>query len=68
MPRLKAGGELLGVVAACRYLRVGRSTLTAWRRNGTLRSIPVEEGRRGTRYKFAKADLEEFRHRIDYTV
>jgi excisionase family DNA binding protein len=66
MPRLKVEEELLGTIAACRYLRVGRSTLTSWRRKGLLRATPVEEGRRGIRYKFTRADLDEFLERIEY--
>jgi hypothetical protein len=68
MPRLRVEGELLGTMAASRYLRVGRSTLTAWRRKDIVKSIPVEEGRRGRRYKFSQEDLDEFRERIDYGV
>jgi predicted site-specific integrase-resolvase len=68
MPRLKNEDELLGTVAASRYLGVGRSTLTSWRRRGEVRSEAVEDGRRGIRYKFALADLDEFRKRVDYSA
>jgi excisionase family DNA binding protein len=68
MPRPRDEGELMGTMSASRYLGVGRSTLTSWRRRGELEFKTVDEGARGVRYKFARADLDEFRERLDYSA
>jgi predicted site-specific integrase-resolvase len=68
MPRLKGESVLLGTMAASRFLGVGRSTLTSWRRRGELKVEAIQDGRRGIRYKFALDDLKEFRKRVDYTA
>jgi Helix-turn-helix domain len=67
MPRLKVDCKFLGTMAASRYLGVGRSTLTSWRRRGEVLAKAIDHGH-GMRYVFAQADLDEFRGRIDYSL